>query len=373
MTALNHASSSGSGVYDAITSLGVHSPGFLQELVLAYTRYGLVLVVPLFAWIWWRARADGSSRPMALALLAPAGTLVAYLVSEILKTMVHEERPCRGLPVTSIIGECPAPGDWSFPSNHSVIAASAALGAVYAWRKALPWLVSLAALMAFSRVFVGAHYPHDVLIGLLLGAAVAWLAHRFALDRVDALVDRFAGRVPWRLLGTPAEADEPYPLDEPHSPDEDRTELIGRVPAEPGRAGERPPAVRHPGRTRPLPEPAPQPPARRLPPGPRPARPQGPAPRQAVPPQAPAPRPGVRPEAPAPPRQTSAPRPASPRETPDPRRTAPPGQSPPPGSYSPRPAPVRQQPPPVHRPVRPGTEPPAGPPQRPRQRPERPR
>jgi membrane-associated phospholipid phosphatase len=314
-TAWNHASSSGSGVYDAITSLGVHSPGFVQGLLLAYTNYGLLLVFPLFALLWWRARASGSAERMALALLAPAGTLVAYLFSEVLKTMVHEERPCRGLPVTSYIGKCPDPGDWSFPSNHSVIAASAALGAVYAWRRAMPWLLSLAALMAFSRVFVGVHFPHDVLGGLFFGAAFAWLAHRFALDRATGLVERFAGRVPWRLLGTPWESAEPYPADD------DRTELISRVPAV-RPPGERPPADgrdrrnpvagrRDPAadrRTRPLPDQRPRPPQPQ-----RQSQPQAQPPRRAPVQQQPVNRPvRPRPDQPPLPRQQPQQRPPRP-------------------------------------------------------------
>jgi membrane-associated phospholipid phosphatase len=62
----------------------------------------------------------------------------------------------------------------SFPSGH---AATSAAGAVIlsalvgrgVWR----WLTLLAVLIGFSRVYVGVHYPGDVLAGALLGAAVA--------------------------------------------------------------------------------------------------------------------------------------------------------------------------------------------------------
>ncbi|WP_376774420.1 phosphatase PAP2 family protein [Saccharothrix tamanrassetensis] len=56
----------------------------------------------------------------------------------------------------------------------------------------------LAVLMAFARVFVGAHYPHDVMVGLLLGAIVAWPVVRLC---TTVLLTRFAGhRVVGRLL-----------------------------------------------------------------------------------------------------------------------------------------------------------------------------
>ncbi|MGW1926796.1 phosphatase PAP2 family protein, partial [Streptomyces massasporeus] len=49
--------------------------------------------------------------------------------------------------------------------------------------------VPMALLMAFSRVFVGVHYPHDVTVGLLLGGLVAFLVMRAAVRPVGALVD----------------------------------------------------------------------------------------------------------------------------------------------------------------------------------------
>ncbi|QRP50851.1 phosphatase PAP2 family protein [Amycolatopsis sp. FDAARGOS 1241] len=277
---------SGSGLYDAITAFGVSTPGWLRDLALAYTGYGLVLVVPLFAWVWWRARTEGGAERMALALLAPIGTAVAYVVSEVVKSFVHEERPCRGLPASAIAGECPSPGDWSFPSNHSTIAAAAAVGVVFAWRRAWPWLCALAAAMGFSRIFVGAHYPHDVLVGLCLGAGVAALLNRYALARVTALVTRVADRVPAHLLGPSAEV----------RLDDDPTELITRptpAPAvltrarQPRPSADHGPAARGPRPSPGLPRrhPGATTPTRQFPPVPRPAsaRHQPPAPRHPTP------------------------------------------------------------------------------------------
>lgn len=203
------AGASSSETYDAITHFGLAMPGWVQSLVLAYTHYGLVLVAPFFAWLWWRARGTGSPERMAAALLVPAATVVAYVLSEIIKAFVHEQRPCRGLPPEAIVGVCPPPGDWSFPSNHSTIAAAVALGGAFAWRKGAPWLAAFAATMGFSRVFVGAHYPHDVLIGLALGAGMALLLQRYALGPAAGLVRRFSEKVPFGLLGVALTGAEP--------------------------------------------------------------------------------------------------------------------------------------------------------------------
>ncbi|MFC3897028.1 phosphatase PAP2 family protein [Lentzea rhizosphaerae] len=105
------------------------------------------------------------------ALLAGAGVVVAYAVSEVVKLVVQEERPCRTAPS---LAPCPEPGDWSFPSNHSVIAGASAM-AIWALHRTFGWVaVICAAAAAASRVIVGVHYVHDVLAGLALGALVSW-------------------------------------------------------------------------------------------------------------------------------------------------------------------------------------------------------
>jgi undecaprenyl-diphosphatase len=225
---------SGSSLYNSVIAFAVSTPSWFQGLFSLYTKVGLVIFVALFGWAWWRARAKGEPAGMALALLAPVGTLVAYVLSEVLKSIVHEERPCRTLARSATVLKCPDVGDWSFPSNHSIIAASATVGLIFAWRKLAPWVITLALLMGFSRVFVGAHYPHDVLVGLLLGAAVSWLLIHFAAKPATALVVKFSDHP---KIGRALAADLPMEFDEPEENrpfvDDDETVLLPRVPARP--------------------------------------------------------------------------------------------------------------------------------------------
>lgn len=165
-----------SGLYRDITDSARTAPGWVQSAFEAWTEYGLLLFGLLFIAVWWRARTRPDPRAVALAVLAPLATAVAYVGSEVVKSAVNEERPCRAVAgAAASLVACPAPGDWSFPSNHSAIAGAAAVALAFAVRRLALLTVPLALLMAFSRVFVGVHYPHDVVIGLLLGGSLAAL------------------------------------------------------------------------------------------------------------------------------------------------------------------------------------------------------
>ena len=115
-----------------------------------------------------------------------AGTVVAYAVSETVKLLVTEERPCRALTVETVLA-CPPAGDWSWPSNHSVLAAACATACVLAVPRSGWFVVPVAALVAGSRVAAGVHYVHDVLAGAALGVLVVAVVVALARPLVGRL------------------------------------------------------------------------------------------------------------------------------------------------------------------------------------------
>lgn len=137
------------------------------------TDPGLVLLVlitaALAAWTWLRDR-------VAFVRLACAGVgvIVAYITSEVIKRIAQQERPCNTFEIATVL-TCREPGNFSWPSNHTVIAASfaaACIVAVPAAKKLVGLVITLAALVGLSRVAVGMHYFHDVFTGMALGIAV---------------------------------------------------------------------------------------------------------------------------------------------------------------------------------------------------------
>ncbi|MFI5617125.1 phosphatase PAP2 family protein [Streptomyces sp. NPDC051567] len=188
-------------VYLEVVGLADRSPGWLDALVAAWSAYGLGLFAVLMAVAWWRTRRTGSA-PATVALAAPLVALLAFGADGLLKLAVREDRPCRSLRVTTLEA-CPPPGDWAFPSNHTALAAAAAVALLFVSRRLGLIALVAAALMGVSRVWVGAHYPHDVLAGFLVGVLVAAPA-AWAVRRHSTAVARRLTATRLRRLLEPA-------------------------------------------------------------------------------------------------------------------------------------------------------------------------
>ncbi len=120
-------------------------------------------------------------RPFVL-LYVGAAVAVADLGSHLLRAAIGRDRPADVYPNPKpLIG---VPHDPALPSGHASVAfASATILSFMLPRFAVPFFV-LAALIAWSRVYVGAHYPLDVLAGAAFGVLVA-IALRWLLGALQ--------------------------------------------------------------------------------------------------------------------------------------------------------------------------------------------
>lgn len=132
-------------------------------------------------------------RALRILVAGGVGAVVAYVTSELVKLVITEPRPCRAHDVVTVL-ECPEVGDWSWPSNHSVIAASLATACVLAVPRIIWFVAPVALLLGFSRVGVGVHYVHDVLSGFALGVLVVTGITVALLPLVDRLYLRLPDR-----------------------------------------------------------------------------------------------------------------------------------------------------------------------------------
>ena len=180
----------------ATNALAVHT-GWLHRPVEVYANFGVALFGALLVVALWRARRR-SSRDLAAAGWAGVGTLLAVALNQPVGNAVHEPRPYLTFPHVLLLAH--RSSDFSFPSDHAVMAGAVAAGLLIAWRRLGVAAVALAGLMAFARVYIAVHYPWDVVAGLLLGAGVVvlgWVVLRRPLVR---LVDGLRGVPPFRTV-----------------------------------------------------------------------------------------------------------------------------------------------------------------------------
>src|SRR3954451_6838994 len=177
-------------LFDQINAFARATP-WLHGLITTYATYGVVVFAVLLGAGWWSARRSGEPQRMGAAVCAGTATLLAVAINQPIVNAVHEARPYTDHPGVLVLATRSA--DFSFPSDHAVMAGAVVVGLLFASRR-LAVLAGVAALaMAFARVYIAAHYPVDVGVGLVLGAAVALLvflaAHRLIASAVTALVN----------------------------------------------------------------------------------------------------------------------------------------------------------------------------------------
>jgi undecaprenyl-diphosphatase len=169
-------------LYD-INGLAKDAPHWFDRIMEYVGEYGLLLaMVLLILGCWWTVRRRGGedAAPSVAALLwAPLAAALAVLVNVPIRGFVERPRPFRdhqGLEVL-VSGK----DDFSFVSDHATLTMAMAVGLFVAHRRFGLVGIGLALLEGFCRVYMGVHYPTDVVGGFALGTAVALLLSPLAM------------------------------------------------------------------------------------------------------------------------------------------------------------------------------------------------
>jgi membrane-associated phospholipid phosphatase len=162
---------------------------------------GIVLFALLLVIGWWIGRS--SEAPLlnvSKAIWAGAGPLLALAINQPIGSGIGRARPYMTIANMHLLVD--RTKDFSFPSDHATIAGGVAAG-LFLLNRRLGLVTLIAAfVMAFARVYVGAHYPGDVLAGLVLGAAVTVGLTRFGTGLTTLVVGALA-KTPLRPVLTP--------------------------------------------------------------------------------------------------------------------------------------------------------------------------
>ncbi|WP_316744547.1 phosphatase PAP2 family protein [Streptomyces sp. MK7] len=181
-------------LYD-INGLAKDAPHWFDRVMEYVGEYGLLLaMVLLVVWCWWSVRrrgAEDAASSVAALVWAPLAAGIAVLVNVPIRGFVQRPRPFRdhqGLDVL-VSGK----SDFSFVSDHATLTMAMGVALFVANRRFGLVGIGLALLEGFCRVYMGVHYPTDVVGGFALGTAVALLLSPLAMALLTPVLKAVEG------------------------------------------------------------------------------------------------------------------------------------------------------------------------------------
>ncbi|MGP4052422.1 phosphatase PAP2 family protein [Streptomyces sp. 2A115] len=187
-------------LYD-INGLAKDAPQWFDRGMEFVGEWGLLAaMVLLVVWCWWSVRRRGgedAASSVAALVWAPLAAAVAVLVNVPIRGFVERPRPfVAHEDLDVLIG---GKTDYSFVSDHATLTMAMGVGLFVANRKFGLVGIGIALLEGFCRVYMGVHYPTDVIGGFALGTAVVLLLSPLAMALLTPVVQAVerSERVGW--------------------------------------------------------------------------------------------------------------------------------------------------------------------------------
>ena len=167
-------------VFEAIN--GLPSWPWLEWPVRIVMQAGAFFALPIIAGVAFLLKRFR----LGVAVLVSGGT--AYLLARFAKEFVERRRPYELFLADDVVVRGHVQTGLGFPSGHSAVAAAVVCAAIpyLVWRYKL-WLLLVPVVVAFGRIYVGAHLPLDVVAGMSIGVATATIYH-LMIQRVPEAV-----------------------------------------------------------------------------------------------------------------------------------------------------------------------------------------
>lgn len=178
-------------LYKAIYDVSLHHH-WVGSLFHGIEAASIPFMVVATGALWFFSRPGGDRRWKLAAGNGFAAAALGYVVNFVIHSIWDRPRPYESHVISHPWSSAT---DASFPSDHASVSFAIAF-AVIALDAAAGALLLLAAIViAVGRLFIGAHYPSDVLAGVVVGAAAAFVVVRLlgpVVDRVVRLVERIS-------------------------------------------------------------------------------------------------------------------------------------------------------------------------------------
>jgi undecaprenyl-diphosphatase len=161
------------GGFRAINDLAGNLTWLDWFMVFSAKWLGYLLIVYVLWWLW-KKRSDFKKN----ILLTIGSAVVARLIFvELIRYFIYSPRPFMILENVNQLFNHQM--ETSFPSGHASFFFALAVGSYFINKKTGIWLLVLAGLIGFARIFSGVHWPLDIVFGVFVGWAAAYLVHRF--------------------------------------------------------------------------------------------------------------------------------------------------------------------------------------------------
>jgi undecaprenyl-diphosphatase len=156
---------------------------FFDKLMPLITEVESWILIYLFGFYFLFFKSGKKGRITAIALILTI-VITDQFNSTILKELFGRIRPCHILTDINLLVGCG--GGKSFPSSHAANNFAAAMVITYFFKKNYIPFYIIAALVALSRVYVGVHYPIDIIGGAIVGSIIGFLVSflvQFSIDK----------------------------------------------------------------------------------------------------------------------------------------------------------------------------------------------
>jgi undecaprenyl-diphosphatase len=160
---------SNTSLFFAIYNLSHQSP--LLDGFMIFCAVYLIYLMFLATLVYGLTNHLKERKVLALCLVSLG---IALIVIEAIRVLVHEPRPFVTYHLSPLVTFDP---DLSFPSKHATISSVVAFSFLFHRSKLTILMIILALLVAVARVFVGVHYPLDVLAGICVAYLSVFTAH----------------------------------------------------------------------------------------------------------------------------------------------------------------------------------------------------